>query len=188
MPSGPRNFFFDKKMVYACSYDPKLCFDPRAQVDAPGGKRVSLKRRGTDAFGSVFHVMDASSITGVDDRRHDCPTGAIVQLEETVVFREDRAVGDVEGRMTIQTGAGASIGARYTGKIHVGRRTPWAQPAPYQRVTGGIWLASYFETMDTRYHWLVTNACVAFGTWTAEEDPELARVNVDVNLDVYSAA
>jgi hypothetical protein len=186
-----RRQFFDKKLMYACSYDPQLSFEVDEAMAVPGGVRVNLgPRSGGRAapvpIGAVFHVLDSFSVEGVDGRKHSCPIGSIETICESILIRDDTGVGDVEGRMTMQTDDHATIDVTYSGKLRF-RSHPAAALAANRALHGGAWLVPRFVTLDTRYHWLSEHTCVAFGTWTADPVARSATRNVTMNLDVYSA-
>jgi hypothetical protein len=185
-----RRQFFDRKIRYACSYDPQLGFDLDAAMVVPGGVRLTVGQRrrsgASTPIGSVFHVLDAFSVEGVDDRKHNCPLGDIADVRESILLRDDNGVADVEGRMSIETRDHAAIEVSYGGKLRF-RAHANSVLATQETLRGGAWLALRFVTTDTRYHWLSENACVAFGTWTAEAVAGSATRNVVMNLDVYSA-
>jgi hypothetical protein len=188
-----RTQFIGRKTKYACSYDPELAFDEDASMSVPGGVRV-LVRRGQgvhdDApLGSFFHVLDATSVAGVDGRKHNCPIGTINYQEETVLFRERSLVGDIEGRMSFETEDNARIDVTYTGTLRF--RAPPFRGGPDEVFAGekleaAAWIVPVFVSLDTRYRWLSENACVAFGTWSAARVSERSTRKVEARLDVYS--
>jgi hypothetical protein len=193
-----RTQFIERNRNYACSYDPELAFDEFDAMAVPGGVRVHLGRRapakpGKDerhsGLGSFFHVLDATSVPGVDGRKHNCPVGTITYLEESVLFREHGLIGDVEGRMSFVTEDEARIDATYTGTLRF-RAAPVAVDAEEsfrgEKFEAAARIVPVFVSLDTRYRWLSESACVAFGTWTAERVSPLGMREVDARLDVYS--
>ncbi len=184
-----RTQFLDRKMKYACSYDPKLAFSEAEALRVPGGVRVVPRRRfegGSGlSLGNFFHVLDAISIVGVDDRKHNCPVGAIESIEETVLFRENGVVASIKGRMSINTEDRASIDVTYQGVLRFrGDATTYFGTG--RPLEGGAWIVPLFETTDTRYRWLSEQTCIAFGTWNASRVPGAQTRNVTGRLDVYS--
>jgi hypothetical protein len=184
-----RKQFISKSMKYACSYDPEVCFDVDIAMALQDGLRVTVASRGLGAaIGSFFHVLDEISVAGVDDRKHTCPVGEISAVDETVLFRWDRGLGIVAGRLRLDTADKATIDVTYTGRLRF--QVPAAVALQTDEVLeGSAWIAPTFVTADTRYHWLAEHACVAFGTWLAH--PPVAgrgKRNVTSKLDVYSTA
>jgi Protein of unknown function (DUF3237) len=184
-----RKQFIPKNMKYACSYDPEVRFDADVAMALQDGLRVTVASRGLgSAIGNFFHVLDEISVAGVDDRKHTCPVGKISAVDETILFRWDRGLGIVAGRMRVHTNDDATIDVTYTGRLRF--QVPAAAALQTDStLEGGAWIAPIFVTADTRYHWLAEHACVAFGTWIA--DPPAARGgtrNVTSKLDVYSTA
>jgi hypothetical protein len=208
-----RKQFINKQMAYACSYDPELFFDWAVGIKVAEGLRVTLGQRvkadsrakveplastGTPAvvphsqpeylpIGNIFHVLDAISVTGVDQRNHDCPVGKIEHIDESILFRSDSAVGVLEGRMTFVTDDKATIDATYKGVLHF-REPPLVAVESKRILEAGAWVVPLFVTTDSRYRWLADRACAAFGTWVAEVEPRVgpSTRKVTARLDVYS--
>lgn len=192
-----RTQFVERKIRYACSYDPELAFDEFAAMAEPGGVRVLVGKRtlakpgngeGQTTVGSFFHVLDATSVPGVDGRKHNCPIGEIDYLEESVLFRENSLVGDIEGRMSFVTEDEARIDATYTGTLQF-RAAPVRgreDEFPAEDFEAAARIVPVFVSLDTRYRWLSEAACVAFGTWTARRLRNSCTRTVSSRLDVYS--
>jgi hypothetical protein len=186
-----RKRFLDRNMKYACSFDPRLWFTTDSMTRTPTGDRVIVvprsAPRGHTRVGEFFHVHDETSVAGVDDRRHNCPIGTIEHIDESVVFfHDDPHVGTIEGRLLLKTNDKAAIEVSYAGTLRF--RVSAAASLKLDRpLEASAWIIPVFSTTDTRYQWLCSHACVAFGTWVASKDAEASRGhNVDTNLDVYS--
>jgi hypothetical protein len=185
-----RKRFLDRNMKYACSFDPRLWFTTDSITRTPTGERVIVVPRpgrggnGHARVGEFFHVHDETSVAGVDDRRHNCPIGTIEHIDESVVLlRDDRRVATIEGRLLLKTNDKASIEVSYAGTLRF--RVSAAASLELDRpLEASAWIIPVFSTTDTRYQWLCSHACVAFGTWVASKAPR--GRNVDTSLDVYS--
>jgi hypothetical protein len=201
-----RKQFIGRKSTYACSLDVDVPFDETLAMRVPGGVSARIEafrsvatatRPVGPAPGSVFHALDATSVPGVDDRKHSVPVGAIDYIEESIFMRHASPVADVSGRLSLKTDDGAFVDATYTGVLRFrGSPVAWTPVPgtdmfPADTLDATAWLALQFATLDTRYHWLVENACVVFGTWTAAAVKEGRMKDSPVRhahacFDVYS--
>jgi hypothetical protein len=152
----------------------------------PAGLRVPLQT--SENAGSVFHVLDALSVQGVDGHAHDCPTGTIERVDESIVFPSDVAVGIVEGRMTLRTADDVVIDVPYSGVLQLDAHPSVLFAGPDGDRTGRLFLTARFETLHPKYHWLSENTCLAFGTWKADRTGASGGRRVRAKLDVYAAA
>jgi hypothetical protein len=191
-----RKQFLAKGMAYACSYDPVLRLEVDHAIVCPEGVRMTLgsqSRRKDDEMAPLrfFHVLDALSVTGLDQREHDCPVGPVRFAEESLLFRRDAPVAHVQGRLTLHTelasGRTANIDVKYQGLL---RFRGLAIQALEQdgAVEASAFLIPEFETMDTRFRWLTARRCLAFGTWSISGASGNTGVRwLSTHLDVYTA-
>jgi hypothetical protein len=212
-----RGKFYDKKLEYACSFDSKTALFLRTVGLGPGGFHTSLRPRPGEGAptGELFHVLDALTVAGVDGAKHECPTGKIDSLEESLCFEADRLKARVQGRASFEvTGRGAErhasrpkprIYMTYTGSLRfrsaptalldaipdrrAARGRQAAHPAPGGgEVVASAWIVPSFFTEDSRYKWLGQVGCVAFGTWTAQPYADCPIVHdVTTAIDIYAA-
>jgi Protein of unknown function (DUF3237) len=208
-----RSKFYEKKLAYACSFDSKRALLLSRIGLGPGGFRTSLQPRPDwrGPAGELFHVLDALTVPGVDGAKHECPTGEIESIEESICFEPDRLRAHVQGRAAFEvTGRGSGAKSRaepriymtYTGSLRFrsvpsslfhgfpDRTAAHAREADREadRVVASAWIVPSFSTEDSRYKWLGQVGCVAFGTWTAEPREESPIVqDVTTAIDIYAA-
>jgi hypothetical protein len=180
-----RDTLFQRRLEYACSFDPQL----RSDGILTEGNGLTLLLRGAERrdSGPLFHVADAAAVVGADGRAHDCPIGLIASVEEQATFDADSRTGLLSGRATFKTHDDAVIDATFSGILRL-RRAARELMAAAGEISGALWLTLSFATSNSRYQWLNEHACVATGRWLATLSGEGARrMLVASELDVYSA-
>ncbi len=192
-----RKQFFDRKLKYACSLDQRLRFDLARATLAPEGVKVNALGEPAARLGHVFHVLDQTSVEGVDGRQHDCPVGALDYAEASVLFHRGTSYAETAGRMTFKTDDETTIELTYGGTLqfrawpeailHYGHAG--APPREHPRaLEAAAFLVPVFSTTNTRYRWLSEHGCVAFGKWIASPGADGAGPRiVEARVDVYAA-
>jgi uncharacterized protein DUF3237 len=180
-----RDTLFQRRLEYACSFDPML----RSEGVLTGESSLTWLLRGVERrdSGPLFHVADAATVLGADGRSHDCPVGIIVSVEQRATFDPESRTGDLSGRVTFKTYDDAVIDATFSGSLRL-RRAARELLSGVGELNGELWLTLSFMTSNSRYQWLNEHACVANGRWVTQrhgEDPRRMLVNSEV--DVYSA-
>jgi hypothetical protein len=183
-------------MIYACSFDPSMTFKGAAAEStwallstnpASADRDVSLEPGEPSKAGAFFHVLDAPQVLGADDRRHQVPVGRILQASQIVRFRRDGRVGEIEGRLTLQTEDDAIIDLEYTGLLAFRGSGDDAMAAitPQRPIEATAWLVPVFTTGDSTYAWLAERGSVAFGASkiSAKDDGVIA---IDGAFDIYT--
>lgn len=182
-----RPHFFDKKLVYVCSFD----------LDLGVGRGRPRKRRevvtsSARVFGEspadrqpVYNALGEPRVLG-----EPAPTGRIAFSQDTIEYLPDCDFADLSGRVVIRTDDDQVIEAEYRGVARSTRgwltvrnsygRLRSSDDNP-TRVGVQAHIGTRFETGSSRFRWLTLYHCVGYGELTLEGgEPDF------VSFDIYA--
>jgi Protein of unknown function (DUF3237) len=199
-----RTTFLDKQVAYALSYGYELDHIGSSRPERTGEKHPSLGeslrlRLKAREQGEVFHVLGGDRVAGLDETGRDVPIAFKLRgLEEAVVLSgagnaPTVSSARVEGRMVLEAPDGGDktsrepvrISVTYDGVLRFERPVVLgdilAKNAAKETLRASAFVTPFFETIHPKYHWLVENVCIAYGTWELD-----GRGGVKASFDVYS--
>jgi hypothetical protein len=186
---GERTYFLDKRLSYVFSLDLHLCMP--LQSAGPVGKKLRLRIEGLDDgeenTSSTYHVLDDDLVTCSDGSAHEVLLARAVQVDDWILLGPD-SIGDLDGRLLLESHDGAKIDVHYTGVMKLaGPAAELANPRRGEKkMEGTAFIATRYETSSPKYRWLTQGQLIGFGRVKAGPVVESAS-RLDFKFDLYSA-
>jgi hypothetical protein len=193
--SCPRTEFIPRKLLYACSFDCTLRFPWTPPWWTPGSRlRLSEVDTRKHRAAHFYHALSATSVDGVDGRRHLVPHGHFAKnTVDSFKLDAEGRTASVKGRFSEPTPLDAEgrndlprdLTIAYEGMVSLhGYFSTLVHACPFMAKSQ---LVLSFTTNDTRFRWLVEHGMIAFSTWTFTREGQADHCKIEVTADVYSA-
>jgi hypothetical protein len=198
---GERSTLLPKRLFYAFSV--QVEFELRADRAAAAGGRfcvpLTTRAQSGDAW-STYHVLREDLVIFPDGIVREVPRG---RLRRGTGFMDigQNDVGNLDGRLLLETDTGAVLVMSYSGVLTVtggtARLLDAAAVAPPLQATrhGKAHIAVHCESEHTKHRWLIENQLFGFGHVTAvllsaaggEAATDAPAWGLAVTFDLYSA-
>jgi hypothetical protein len=194
---GERTDLLHKHVGYVFSLDLNYTFDLTGEIGP--GSRIPIEAQAPDGEMSTFHVLDENLVNTVDGVVRDVPRARVVRGTDWMTVG-DTGVISLDGRLLLESDAGAAILTQYNGVLRIpglmarfrdaiARAAAGRAPAP--AMEGSAYVATRYESSQTKFRWLVQNQLVGFGHATMQklgddDTPRTSRWTLALSFDLYS--
>ena len=199
---GERSTLLPKRLFYAFSI--QVQFELSADRAAAVGRRLSVplltKPQRGDEW-STYHVLREDLVAFPDGVVREVPRG---RLRRGTVFMDigDNDVGDLQGRLFLETDTSATLVMTLSGVLSVSGGTVKllddAGPSGPSARQGKAFIAVHSDSEHTKHRWLVENQLFGFGRVTALPSPNASDEvhatagrgpawELAISFDLYSA-
>lgn len=199
---GERTDLLHKHVGYVFSLDLNYVFELTSAIGP--GSRIPIEAQSPDGEMSTFHVLDENLVNTVDGVVRDVPKARVVRGTDWMTVG-DTGVISLDGRLLLESDAGAAILTQYNGVLRIPGlmarfRKAFAGRAPVPAMEGSAYVATRYESSQTKFRWLVQNQLVGFGHATmqrlgdvaddtqaqAAQLPRASRWTLALSFDLYS--